>query len=186
MSKEGYTRKIKCELYNDSMQEEWRDVVGYEGFYQVSNLGRVRTVPHYSRNNVNGGKRFVKGQILSQYKMPNGYLQVQFSKNEKREKHYVHRLVANTFLKNKNNLPEVNHIDGNKDNNSISNLEWVSHKINQIHMIKNRMSKKAKPVLYMPTKKEYNSMTEAEKITGISRKTIKKSCELGGDWRWLA
>lgn len=129
------------------------------------------------------------GRILSPYKMPNGYIQVQLSKNEKREKRYVHRLVATAFLQNERNLSDVNHIDGNKSNNDVENLEWCSHRNNQLHMVKNRMTRKALPVICIESGITYNSMTDAEKQTGIGRHAIKKACESGKEckgvhWRY--
>lgn len=168
------------------MEEIWKDIHEYEGLYQVSNTGKVKSVSHYTRNNRNGGLRMTVGKILSQYKMPNGYRQVQLSKNERREKKYVHRLVAENFIQNVNNLSDVNHIDGNKDNNSISNLEWCSHKDNQKHMIENHMTKKATPVICNETGKMYHSMSEAEKDTGICRRTIKKLCASGETFKGLS
>ena len=161
------------------MQEIWKDIVGYEGLYQISNTGKVKSLSHYARNNINGGTRMTKGRVLSQYKMPNGYLQVQLSKNELRKKYYVHRIVAKAFLSNEDNLSDVNHIDGDKNNNSVGNLEWCSHRDNQIHMIKNRMTDKAKPVLCLETGEVFNSMSEAENKTGIDRHCIKRACDSG-------
>lgn len=165
------------------MEEKWKDIPGYEGIYQVSNTGKIKSVSHYTRNNINGGIRLTKGRILSQYKMPNGYLQVQLSKNEVREKYYVHRLVASVFINNVNNMSDVNHIDGDKGNNCVDNLEWCSHKKNQIHMVKCRMTKKAYPVLCVETGISYNSMSEAERETDVDRHFIKKSCENGEDYK---
>lgn len=161
------------------MEEIWKDIKDYEGLYQVSNAGKVKSLSHYTRNSVNGGKRLTKGRILSSYKMPNGYLQVQLSRNETREKKYIHRLVAEMFLDNKENFSDVNHIDGNKDNNSVDNLEWCSHKDNQIHMVKSRLTKKAQPVICLETGITYSSLSEAERETTISRKSIIKSCKNG-------
>ena len=165
------------------MKEIWKDVNGYEGLYQISNTGRIKSLSHYARNNVNGGKRLTKGRILSQYKIPNGYFKVQLSKNGVRKKHYLHRIVAKAFLNNKDNLSDVNHIDGNKGNNFVENLEWCNHRDNQIHMVKNRMTSTAKPVLCVETEKAFSSMTEAEKETGFDRHFIKKSCESGNDYK---
>lgn len=172
---------MKCELYNDSMQG-WKDVVGYEGLYQVNTDGEVRSVSHYTRNNTNNGQRYTKGRVLSAYQMPNGYLQVQLSKGDKREKHYVHRLVAITFLENKNGLPEVNHIDGNKRNNRIDNLEWVSHKENQAHMVKNGLTKKAFRLKNLENNHVYSSLCEAERETGMDRHKIKEMCAKNMGW----
>ena len=163
--------------------EIWKDIPEFEGLYQVSNLGRIKSISHYTRNNKNGGFRFTKGKVLSFYKMPNGYLQVSLSKNELRRKCLVHRIVASVFLSNENNLSDVNHLDGDKNNNSVENLEWCSHKDNQIHMVKCRMTKKAKPVLCVETGESYCSMLEAERKTGVDHHLIKKSCENGKDYK---
>ncbi len=96
----------------------------------------------------------------------------------------MHRLVAIAFLKNHDGFSDVNHIDGNKDNNDVRNLEWVSHKDNQIHMVKSGLTKKAIPVMCMKTGDIYMSMTEAQKQTGVDRHYIKKSCEKQEDFQW--
>jgi len=159
------------------MSETYIDIPGYEGLYQVSNYGNVKSVSHFTRNNANGGVRFAKGRKLATYKMPNGYLQVQLSNGNKREKKYVHRLVAIAFLENKNNYTDVNHIDGDKNNNNVSNLEWCSHKKNQIHMFKNGLTKGARVVMCLDTRKTYYSISEAVRKTGVSKYYIRKSCE---------
>lgn len=99
------------------MKEIWKEIDGYDGRYAVSTWGRVKSI---------------RG-ILQPYKNHKGYLKVGLMKNGKSEKHRVHRLVAKAFIPNPHNLPEVNHIDGNKQNNSISNLEWVTGKENMEH-----------------------------------------------------
>lgn len=174
-----HKNKLKCEIYNDSMQKEWRDVIGFEGFYQVSNYGGIRSVNHFSRNNTNGGKRMVPGKVIKPYRAGAGYAYVTLSKNEKRHKVAVHRIVAETFIPNDDNLDEVNHIDGDKANNSVENLEWVSHKDNIIHMVKNGLTRKATPVMCVETGMIYASLCEAEKGTGVYRRGIKKACESG-------
>lgn len=161
------------------IEEIWKDIPGYEGLYQVSNNGKIKSISHQTKNNPNGGVRMTMGRTLSLYKMPNGYLQVQLSKNEKRRKLYVHRLVAIAFLHNERNFSDVNHIDGNKNNNCVENLEWCSHRSNQIHMVENRMTRKAFPVICVESGIVYRSISDAEKQTGISRYAIKKSCECG-------
>ena len=98
--------------------EIWRDIEGYEGLYQVSNLGRVRSL-NYKRT----GK--VQNMKLGTY--PNGYKMVDLKKNNKRKAHLVHRLVAKAFIPNPNQLCEVNHKDEDKANNTVDNLEWCSH-----------------------------------------------------------
>ena len=99
------------------MKEIWADISGYDGKYQVSTWGRVRSA---------------KG-ILKPYRTEKGYLKVGLLKDGVNRKHRVNRLVAETFLPNWSGMPEVNHIDGNKENNSVTNLEWVSGPVNREH-----------------------------------------------------
>ena len=98
------------------MIEVWRDIRGYEGLYQVSNLGRVKSIP----------RERTKGGILKPLKDTTGYLSVNLYKNGKIKRYKIHRLVANNFL-------EVNHKDGNKLNNNLSNLEYVTRSQNILH-----------------------------------------------------
>nr|DAU67687.1 MAG TPA: homing endonuclease [Caudoviricetes sp.] len=115
------------------MKEIWKDIKGYEGLYQISNLGRVKSLIGF------GGHRYIKREkILKAWKCKthdNGdyYLYITLSKNKVHTKKSVHRLVAENFIENYNNLPEVNHKDGNKQNNCVFNLEWCTYKENQNH-----------------------------------------------------
>lgn len=116
--------------------ETWKPVVGYEGLYEVSDLGRVRSVPRIIRTK-RGEKEFccrVKGQIIEPQERRHGYLAVSLygkpSKNGRFTQKSVHRLVAEAFLPNPNNFTDVNHKDENKQNNALNNLEWMSHKGN--------------------------------------------------------
>lgn len=97
----------------DLPNEEWRDVVDYEGLYQVSNMGRVKSLPR---------KHQLKTIILAQHPTGNGYLTVTFTKGRKRKNFRVHKLVAMTFLPYIDGLNEINHIDENKLNNKLDNL----------------------------------------------------------------
>ena len=107
------------------MKVVWKDIKGYEGIYQISNFGEVIRLRSYdSRNHLRNSK------ILKQRTTSDGYLQLGLHKNGKETKYLVHRLVAEAFLPNPDNLTEVNHIDENKQNNCISNLEWCTHKYN--------------------------------------------------------
>ena len=108
--------------------EIWKDVVGYEGYYQVSNLGRVKSLDR--KINKNGLIYEINGKILSPRKVGKGYLSVALQINKNRKNFMVHRLVAECFIKNSFNLKEVNHKDENKENNNLSNLEWCDHKYN--------------------------------------------------------
>lgn len=105
--------------------EKWIDVVGFEGWYQVSNTGIVRSI---DRHIVDG--RLIKGKELKQYTDKQGYKRVALCKAGKHYKKYVHRLVAEAFVQNPNNFPVINHVDENPANNKADNLEWCSVKYN--------------------------------------------------------
>ena len=99
----------------------WRDIEGFEGLYQVSNTGQVRSL---------GNNRSRKTKILKQYINNKGYKQVGLRKNGKCKKYLVHRLVAQAFIPNPNNYPIINHKDENPSNNAVWNLEWCTYKHN--------------------------------------------------------
>lgn len=126
------------------MEEIWKDIEGYEGYYQVSNLGRVRRLDHYVDTAINCvSKRLFRGRILT----PNNkerYKKVLLSKNGIKRKFYIHRLVAAAFIPNPNNYPVVNHKDENPSNNSADNLEWCTqeHNINWNDVIKRKVAPK--------------------------------------------
>lgn len=113
-------------------QELWRDVIGYEGLYSVSNLGRVRSEARLAA--IGGGNvRTVKTRLLKPAKNPNGYLSVWLCKPGHQRSFLVHRLVADAFLPNPEGKPFVNHIDNNPSNNALDNLEHCSHQENMAH-----------------------------------------------------
>lgn len=111
---------FECYLYYYSMNEIWKPIVGYESLYEVSSLGRVRSLNYHRGNYV---------RVLNQY-LCAGYYYVGLYSNGKLKRHRVHRLVAEAFIPNPDNLPCVNHRDENKLNNSSLNLEWCDHKYN--------------------------------------------------------
>jgi len=113
------------------IKEIWKDIEGYEGLYLISNFGRVKSLPKTWWN----GFYYVKTseKVLRQTKDTKGYLKVNLCKNKKHITHRVHRLIANAFIENPLNKPYINHINGNKEDNSISNLEWVTHQENVKH-----------------------------------------------------
>ena len=120
------------------MEEQWKtaiiDGIVYEGLYKVSNLGRILSL-NYNRTG--------KPELMNPGTDKDGYLKVTLSKNRKRKTCKVHRLVAQTFIPNPDNLPEVNHIDEDKTNNRVENLEWKSHKDNNNHGTRNERISKA-------------------------------------------
>ena len=105
--------------------EEWRSIPGYEGLYEVSSYGRVRSLDRYDSRNC-----FRKGRIMKQNNDGRGYMSVQLCLDGKIKKYLVHRLVIQTFILNPDNLPEVNHKDENPGNNNVDNLEWCNHSYN--------------------------------------------------------
>lgn len=160
------------------MNEIWKDVKGYENLYQVSNLGRVKSLFYWS-NIYN--KYFPREKILKNNVLKYGYLNVRLKGVTKS----VHRLVAETFIPNPNNLPEVNHKDENPSNCRVDNLEWCTHKYN-VQYSKN------KPVLQYDLQgnfiKKWSSVVNASKETKINRGNI-NSCVNGfrktaGKYKW--
>lgn len=111
------------------MQEIWKDIKGYEGLYQVSNLGRIRSTDKIVKRGKNGDY-FRKGIILKPQKSKNGYLVCKLSKNGICPSKNIHRLVAEAFIDNPNNYPCINHKDENKQNNIVDNLEYCSYEYN--------------------------------------------------------
>lgn len=103
------------------MDEIWKDIEGYEGLYQISNLGRIKSMKK---------KRCLKEKILSCANDRNGYKMIYLCKNGRKKYHSVHRLVAKTFIPNLNNLPFVNHKNEHKSDNRADNLEWCNAKYN--------------------------------------------------------
>lgn len=114
-------------------KEIWKDIPGYEGLYQVSNHGRIKSLKKFVKHPT-GSVKILKSKILRLSKI-HGYEKVELWKNGKNKIFRVHRLVALVFIKNPNNLKEVNHKDGNKTNNHVSNLEWVNARENQTHSL---------------------------------------------------
>lgn len=129
------------------MEEIWKDIKGYENYYQISNYGRVRSLDRYVHCEARGiTRRLIKGQMIKTSVSNNGYERVQLNKEHKVIKHLVHRLVAEAFLPNTNNFLEVNHKDENTLNNSVENLEWCSIVYNRNYgtrfkRISNKLSK---------------------------------------------
>jgi len=147
-------------------KEEWRDVVGFEGFYQVSNLGRIRSVARICTD----GKE-VKGQIRKV--QGSTYLSIDLWKDGKNFNKSVHRIVAEAFLPNPSNLPEVNHKDSNPQNNSVDNLEWVTCSENSRHRLANQTSYKyRREVKCLETGEIFRSISAAGRSVQASTQQV--------------
>ena len=114
------------------MEEIWKDIIGYEGQYQVSNLGRVKSLPR-TRDTRYSGIKWYKEKILKPKICTTKYLSVGLCVDSKYKWALIHRLVAQAFIDNPNRLPQVNHKDGVKSNNIVYNLEWCTSKENIKH-----------------------------------------------------
>lgn len=156
--------------------EIWKDIDGYDGLYQISNLGNVRSL------------KFGKIKLLKQINDKYGYKKVDLYKDRKTKTCKIHRLVAQAFIPNPNNLPEVNHKDENKSNNCVDNLEWCDRKYNMNYGTAQQRSSckrinhpsRSKQVLQL-TKSgefvtEYPSICEASRFTELDKSHISKCC----------
>lgn len=161
------------------MEEIWKDIVGYEGLYQVSNLGRVRSLDRYVLHK-QSVRKLHKGCIMNPYRIT-GYPAVHLSKDGQKKGFLVHRLVATAFIPNPNNLPEVNHKDESRTNNIVDNLEWCTVLENNVYgtKIERQTAKIRKPVLQYDLSgnfiKEWQSAVAAEReIAGKFTSAIMK------------
>ena len=156
------------------MIESWKPVTGYDGFYEVSNYGKVRSVDRM----VKCGNKFLKifGKELSQAKDAHGYRRVSLTRNGKGKTKKVHRLVAQAFIPNPNSLPEVNHISGDKSDNSIFNLEWIGRRKNIEHAKNNGFYKSIPKKL---SKQEVREIRQLYKPYSTSGSSIALSLKYG-------
>lgn len=148
--------------------EIWKDIPGYEGYYKASNLGRIKS----------------KRKILSPIK--GEYLKVGLSKNGIQKTLYVHRIIAQTFIENKNNFTHINHIDENKYNNKVDNLEWCTNKynINYGNAQKKKGKQQIRYHIIQKDKdgnfiKEWECASQVAKCLNLNKGTIRKSCKTG-------
>ena len=167
------------------------------GLYQVSNLGKVKSLNRTSTHS-KGYIAHYKEKILKQSFERNGYVRVGLSKYGKTKLYYIHVLVAEAFINNPDNLPEVNHIDEDKTNNCVDNLEWCNHKYNSIHGTRaNRISKAntnnkkvSKQVLCIETGVIYPSAHEAGRQMNLDFSEIARVCrgyrnrKTAGGYHW--
>ena len=186
------------------IEEVWKDIPEYEGLYQGSNFFKVRSVDHWVSNGK--GNYLVKGQLLNPIKEKDtGYLTVRLCKNCVTKKHYIHRLMAELFIPNPDNLPTVDHINRIRDDNKISNLRWASFQTQRFNTTRKKKTPKkkiivdkqninGKPVIQLSKDghfvAEYSSVKEAERQTGICFVNISNCClgrkyrHTAGGYRW--
>lgn len=149
-------------------KEIWKSIIGYEDRYEVSSLGRIRSLPSKSRS---------KGVMLKPNPKKSGYLNILLCKEGKVKTFRIHRLVAEAFLPNPHNLPHVNHINGIKTDNRVVNLEWCSPQYNSLHSYrvlgrKSNGGVARKKVFCLEQNRIYDSLHEASRKTGIARASI--------------
>jgi hypothetical protein len=149
------------------MNELWKPCVGFENYYEISTLGRVRNVKgNFARN--------CKVNILKTNLCKQGYPRIRFCVAQKKRTFKIHRLVAKAFIDNPRNLPEVNHIDRNKQNNRITNLEWCTRSENQFHAIKTNLN----PVLLGDKSRSYTGDVEVYNLEGSLIHILKGSSDM--------
>lgn len=184
------------------MQEIWKDVKGYERLYQVSNMGRVKSLKRTVKA-ANGENRAFNERILTLHKNkcterhPRPIYHVELWKENKRSVYFIHRLVATHFIDNPEGKPQVNHIDGNRENNAVTNLEWCTNSENVKHAYKNKLIRvhgckpiKGKNLITQKTM-EFESIEQAARILNGNPDAIrsalkgrtKSSC--GYEWQYI-
>lgn len=151
--------------------EIWKDVIGYEGLYKISNLGRVKSFV-----------RCTEGKILNILFDKKGYPKSHLTKDGKTKYVNIHRLVAKAFITNTENKPCINHIDGNKENNSVDNLEWSTYSENNKHAYDNGLRRKTKIKIEQYSLdgkfiKEWDSALDVQNELKIAKSNIASVCK---------
>lgn len=181
--------------------EVWKDIKGYEGYYQVSSEGRIKSLDRIviSRNRWGFHNRHYKGRLLKFELNKDGYFYCGLCKDSRRIMYIVHRLVAEAFINNPECKSEVNHIDGNKQNSRVNNFEWMTHEENMDDAVKNGLlNNKGKNhprarIIFQMDKlgniiKKFNYIKEAERELGICSSSICNVCKgklkIAGGFRW--
>jgi hypothetical protein len=165
------------------IEEEWRDVVGYDGEYEVSNLGRVRRLPKTIVDSCRGGKRrrFLKAKIIKRTISKTGYYTVALGKRNVK----LHRVIAEAFIPNPEGKPYINHKSGVKTDNRICNIEWCTHAENLQHAAHvlgtMNLLHPMRKVVCVETGIVYDSLATAARDTGTAEQNIWHVCN--GHWK---
>ena len=183
-------------MSNQIDEEIWKDIVGFEGHYQVSSYGRIKSCDRILPHKIYGTWH-IKERILKPHLNGSGsakYFTVRLHTGEGRMICiYVHRVVAEAFIPNPYNFSQVNHIDGNKKNNSVSNLEWVTPLVNTTHawqngLCENIVKAKQVPIVNLDTGEIFVSIADAERSFGKSSGAISHvlcgKCNTAHGYRW--
>lgn len=166
-------------------EEKWKDIPDYEGLYQASNHGRIKSLGRFKPNQWGITKYFKPEKILSYQLTKDGYPTLKLSKNGKTIRHRIHRLIAITFLSNPENKEQVNHKNAIKTDNRVENLEWNTQKENQLHACVNGL----KPVKLckeevISIREDKRKHIEIAESYGISFQTVSE-IKNNKIWAWL-
>lgn len=165
------------------MEEIWKDIDGYEGFYKVSNVGRVKSLDRLvNGNHITCDFQYVKGKLLKLQRDKCGYWRVNLRKNGVNKMFLVHRLVAKAFIPNPNNFPYINHKDENPSNSNVNNLEWCTGQYNVLYgscQSKITLSKIRKVIQFDMNMNEihrWNSLKDAAAFINRAQQNISRCC----------
>ena len=152
--------------------ERWKNIPGYEGLYEASSKGQIRSKKGKTTYTERHGERVWKSRILKEKDKKGRETRYDLWKNGKSKTFLGHRLIAQTFIPNLENKPCVNHIDGNPKNNHIENLEWCTYKENEIHSLENGLSGTAITIILVDKisgeKQSFHSMSRASRFIGFN------------------
>lgn len=182
-------------------KEIWKNIVGYEGYYQASNTGKIKSLDRFITS-ANGKTQFRSGSIMKQRKNKKGYKTVRLSKNGKAKNKFVHVLVLESFEKRPHGLTQINHKDENKENNNLTNLEYCTNYYNQNYgscsANKSKATindiRKSKKVIQLTKEgtvvRHFPSLREVERVYGFQHGHIRDACNgklhtaYGYLWAW--
>lgn len=174
--------------------ELWKDIKDFEGLYQISNMGRIKSLARPCKG---FGYKYAVDRIIKPLRMANGYYEAVLFRNGKRTIRMLHRVVAEAFIPNPDNLPLVNHKDENPQNNAVENLEWCTPKYNANYGNRQKKTRQSSLKYYKPVRQLdmdgnevaiYQCMNDAMRATGIDSTQISRVCKgknnTAGGYKW--